>query len=174
MNKTTPINVFLVEDNQVFTVALKAEIETAFPNKPIKINSFETGEECMLKFREIKPDVVVIDFHLNSKISGAADGIKIMDWIKQENQETNVIMLSSEDNIDIALKSLKHGACDYVVKSETKFRKINYSLMHLFKLMEAKGEAKRYRNLVVGLSICILLLIGAAVAIQLFSPFLFQ
>lgn len=174
MNQRNPINVFLVEDNEVFTLALKSDIETAFPNRPIKINSFGTGEACMLKFKEIKPEVVIIDFHLNSKIVGAADGIKVMDWIKKENYTTNVIMLSSEDNIDIALKSLKHGACDYVVKTETKFKKINYSLLSLFKLMEAKKEAKKYKNLVYGMSACILLLIGGIAATLLFNPSFFK
>lgn len=44
MKKSSPFPVFLVDDNNVFTMALKADIETTFAKKPIRIFSFETGE----------------------------------------------------------------------------------------------------------------------------------
>lgn len=161
------INIFLVEDNKLFTEALKADIENTFKDMSIKIHSFETGEICMQKFKEEKPQIVILDFSLNSMFPDAADGIKVLDWIKKENPKTNVIMLTSEDHIDIALKAFKHGACDYIVKTETKFKKINYSLFNLFKMIEAKSEAKRYKQLAFGLSMCIMLLIGGILAVQI-------
>jgi len=170
MNKTKQTNIFIVEDNKVFTLALKADIETAFSNKPIKIHSFETGEACMEKFKAKKPKVVILDYHLNSNSPNAADGIKVLSWIKRENPETNVIMLTSDDNIDIALKSFNHGASDYVVKTETKFRKINYSLFNLFSMMEAKSDAKRYKNLIIGLFMCIAFMVGGVIVIQIIKP----
>jgi two-component system OmpR family response regulator len=174
MNKKNKINIFIVEDNKVFTLALKADIETAFLNMSIQIHSFETGESCMEKFKEEKPNVVILDYNLNSMNPNAANGIAILDWIKKENHETNVIMLTSEDNLEIALRSFKHGASDYVVKSETKFRKINYSLFNLFKIMEAKTDAKKYKSLAIGLSLCIAVLIGGIIAIQIFNPSLLK
>jgi len=167
-------NIFIVEDNKLFAHALKADIESSFPNKQIKIHSFETGETCMDKFKEEKPEIVIIDYHLNSKYSDAANGIQVLDWIKKENPETNVIILTSDDHCDIALKSFKHGACDYVVKTETKFRKINYSLFNLFKVIEAKADTTRYKFLLAGLSLCIALLVGGIIAIQIFEPSLLK
>ena len=79
MNTKKQINIFIVDDNKVFTLALKADIETAFEKKPIKIHSFETGETCMEKFKEEKPQVVIVDYHLNSRYPDAANGIKILD-----------------------------------------------------------------------------------------------
>jgi DNA-binding NarL/FixJ family response regulator len=173
MNKKNQINIFIVEDNKVFMLAMKADIESAFKNNDIKIHSFETGEACMKNFKDEKPQVVILDYHLNSKNPEAANGIKVLDWIKKENSETSVVMLTSDDDIAIALKSFKHGASDYVVKTETQFRKINYSLFNLFKVIKANNEAKRYKNLFIGLSLSIALLVGGVIAIQLFSPSLF-
>src|ERR1017187_819794 len=169
MDTTNQTNIFIVDDNKIFTLALKADIENAFVDMPVKIQSFETGEKCMEKFKEEQPQVVILDYHLNSKYPDAADGIKVLDWIKKENPETNVIILSVDDNIDIALKSFQHGASDYVVKTETQFRKINYSLINLFKIMEAKSYERRYKYLVVGVFICIALLVGAVIAMQIFN-----
>lgn len=174
MSKRNEINIFIVEDNKVFSLALKADIETAFTNMPIQIHSFESGESCMKKFREEKPQVVILDYNLDSINPGAANGIKILERMKRENKATNVIILTSEDSLDIALKSFKHGASDYVVKTETKFRKINYSLFNIFKMMEAKRDAIRYKNLAGGLCLCLALIVGGAIATQIFEPTFFK
>ncbi len=174
MSKSNQINVFIVEDNELFRLTLKSEIESTFIKMPIKIHSFGTGEDCMKKFKEERPQVVVLDYNLNSKQADAANGIKVLDWIKKENPETNVIMLTGEDNLEIALKAFKHGASDYVVKTETKFRKINYSLFNIFRTIEAKKEARSYKKLSVLLFFCLALLVGFLIAIQVFGPSLFN
>lgn len=102
MKKTNQKTIFIVEDNKVFTLALKADIESAFKNMPINIQSFETGEECMEKFKDENPQIVILDYNLNSQYPDAVDGIKVLDWIKKSNSETNVIMLTGDDSLDIA------------------------------------------------------------------------
>jgi DNA-binding NarL/FixJ family response regulator len=174
MSAKNKIDIFLVEDDQIFLLALKADIEATFKNSPIKIHSFFTGEACMQKFTQIMPKIVILDYFLNGKYPNAADGIKVLDWIKKENSETNVIILTNDDHIDIALESFHHGASDYVVKTATKFKKINYSLANIFKIIEAKQEAKRYKFLLFVLFMCMAFLIGGVIAIQLFAPSLLK
>jgi len=163
-------NIFIVEDNIVFTLALKSDIETAFANQSVKVQSFESGEACMKKYREEKPQVVILDYHLNSKNPDAANGLKVLDWIKTHDENANVIILTGDDNIETALKSFKHGAFDYIVKTETKFKKINNSLFNLFSIMEAKREAKRYRMLSVGVMVAVGILILSVIAIRILEP----
>lgn len=167
MSTKKQINIFIVDDNRVFMQALQADIENAFIDRPIKIHLFITGETCMLKFKEIRPQIVILDYHLNSKFPDAADGVKVLDWIRNENTETSIIMLTVDDHIDIAIKSFRHGASDYVVKKEVQGRKIFYSLSNLFKIMEAKSEARRYKHIVIGFLLFNLLLIGGMIAIRI-------
>lgn len=162
--------IFIVEDNPVFRLALKADIEVAFANVPIKVLLFETGESCMQEFKNEKPQIVIIDYNLNSMVPNAANGIAILDQIKRARPDTKVIMLTSDDHIDIALKAFHHGASDYVVKTDTKFSKINYSLFNLIKLMEATSEAKKYKYLSGVMMLCAGILLGSIVAIQLVNP----
>lgn len=124
---------------------MKDDIEISFSDKSIKTQLYETGEACMEKFKKEKPQVVILDYNLSSKYPDAANGIKVLEWIKKENKETFVIMLTSNDHIDIAIKSFHHGASDYVVKTETQFMKINYSLNNFFKIMEAKSDSIKYK-----------------------------
>ena len=58
------INIFIVDDNKIFALTLKGNIETAFKNKLITIYSFETGERCIEKFLQVMPDLVILDYYL--------------------------------------------------------------------------------------------------------------
>lgn len=131
MNIKKQINIFIVDDNKIFSLALKAAIEIAFENLKIEIHSFETGEKCMEEFMEVVPDLVILDYYLNSKSSEAADGLQVLEKIKKDYKETSVIMLTSNDHIDIALKSFHYGASDYVIKTESQFEKIKNSISNI-------------------------------------------
>ncbi len=167
------MNLFIVEDNNVFNKALKAEIENTFANIPVSIHSFENGESCMKEFLILKPEIVILDYNLNSKQPEAVNGIKVLDWIKSKEPHTNVIMLTSEDDLDIALKSFHHGASDYIVKTETKFKKVNYSLFNMFKIIESRAEARWYKFASITMVIAIMVISAGVVLMQYFNPGLF-
>jgi len=165
-----PIRISVVEDNSLFRTALKSDIESVFSNREINVTSFATGEECLKSMEKQYPDIVILDFNLNSNDTAAINGLQVLSAIKKKNEQTSVIMLTSEDKLDIALQSFKSGASDYVVKTDTKFRKINYALMNQFKILEVKNSAKIYKYMAFGLVSCLAVLIGGVVAIQIFSP----
>lgn len=170
MKNSNQITIFIVEDNKVYRMAIQSDIQNTFKDKNIEIHMFQTGEECMEKFKKLKPQVVILDYNLNSKYPDAADGIKVMDWMKKADKNIHIIMLTSEDNINIALKSFHHGASDYVVKTETQFRKINYSLLNLFKMIESKKETRKFKSMAMALSLLIAILIGSVITVQFLEP----
>ena len=164
------MEIFIIEDNALFALALKGDLENSFPDSGIRIHTFETGETCKKKFKELKPQVVILDYNLNSKFAEAANGLVILDWMKTENPATNVIMLTGVDNIEIALQSFKHGAADYVVKTETQFKKINYSLLNIFRVINSTRKTRKYQNIVIGMIASFALLVGILIFIQIFRP----
>ena len=130
------INIFIVDDNKVFSLALKASIESTFEHRNFLLHSFETGEECMSKFMQIMPDIVILDYYLNGRSPEAEDGLEILNKIKSCNLNTNVIMLTSNDQIDIALQSFNHGVFDYIIKSTSQVQKINNSISKILSKIE--------------------------------------
>lgn len=172
--KNKEVSIFIIEDNKLFSHALKEDIEIVFGNRQVKVQSFETGELCMSEFRLQPSNIVILDYHLNSKYPLAIDGIKVLDWIKKTNFSTHVIMLTASDDIDTALKSFKHGASDYIVKSENKFKKINNAIFNFFSILDAKRDARRYRILGIGLIVTLSLLIGSLLSIFIFAPAVFK
>ncbi len=151
MSKQT--NIFIVDDNKIFTMALKGAMEIAFQDMNISIHAFETGERCMESFMQVLPELVILDYHLNSHSPDAVDGLEVLDKIKSNHKETSVIMLTSNDEIDTALKSFNHGASDYVVKTGNQFEKINQSISKIFAKKELafqnEKEAKQAVELLI-------------------------
>lgn len=167
-------NIFIIEDDKVFAMTLKADIENAFKNIPIKIHLFSSGEISMEKFMQVMPQVVILDYHLNGKYSEAADGVKVLSWMKKENEATKVIMLTGDSDIEKAIEAFRHGAFDYVVKTEAKFDKINVSLTNVFKIIDEKRKKNNYKHFLLIVLFCLLFLIGGVFSLALFAPYLLK
>jgi two-component system OmpR family response regulator len=112
--------VFIVDDDDVLSMAL----EDYLARKTLhEVHIYKTGEECLKNLRE-QPDVVILDFHLDSDLAGAANGIEVLESIKKINKYIHVIMLSSQEAYGTALQTLRKGAEEYVIKGEDAFEKI--------------------------------------------------
>lgn len=134
------MDIFIVDDNKIFSIAIKAYLENEFNSILIKVHLFETGEKCMLTFMDVIPELVILDYQLNSNSPLAMNGLQVLNKIKHNNIDTRVIMLTSNDHIDTALQSFHYGASDYVVKTENPFRKINDSISKIFAKIELDFE----------------------------------
>lgn len=62
------------------------------------------------------PDVIILDYYLDGIEATAMNGIETLDKIKAFNQDIPVVMLSSQDKIEVAVDCMHHRAFDYVVK----------------------------------------------------------
>jgi len=122
------ILLFLVDDDALFLKSL--EIEFA-ENTETVIKTFPTGELCLENISQ-NPDVIILDYHLNSIDKDAINGVETLDKIKTANQTISVIMLSSQDKIEVAINCMKHQAFDYIVKSETAFIRLQKAITTIF------------------------------------------
>ena len=69
------------------------------------------------------PDVAIIDVKLDK---GDNDGIELLNHIKQKNKDIPVIIISGHANIEMAVKSLKSGAFEFIQKPFDKDRLMNF------------------------------------------------
>jgi two-component system OmpR family response regulator len=128
MTNENKILLFLVDDDPLFLKAL--EIEFA-QNTETAIKTFATGELCLENI-SLNPDVIILDYHLDSIHKNAIDGLETLDRIKTANPQIPVIMLSSQDKIEVAVNCMKHQAFDYIVKSETAFIRLQKAITTIF------------------------------------------
>ncbi|UCD32584.1 MAG: hybrid sensor histidine kinase/response regulator [Desulfobacterales bacterium] len=76
-----------------------------------KVFLAENGEQGSRIFRKEKPPIVLVDI----KMPGM-DGIELLRIIKEEIPDTEVIMITGHGDMDLAIKSLKLEATDFVTK----------------------------------------------------------
>jgi DNA-binding NtrC family response regulator len=136
------VSLFLVDDDKVFLKALEIEFSN---NSDFAIKTFATGELCMKSISE-DPDVIILDYHLDGIEKNAMNGIATLDKIKEHNADITVIMLSSQDKIDIAIECMHHKASDYVVKSETAFVRLQKIITDVFKNKKTEKQLKWYQD----------------------------
>jgi|GEM_PF-355411 len=149
------IIVFIVDDDALYVKALENSISAKLPF--LKIKTFLTGEACLQQMK-LKPDIVILDYFLDSKVPYAWNGLTILKQIKKLSPKTKVIMLSAQDSLDIAVKCIDNGSYDYISKSESAFVKINNVLTNIIEDIKANDRGlKPYQ--VVGIIIFIILLL---------------
>jgi two-component system, OmpR family, response regulator len=140
MNIPQKINIFLVDDDALFLRALEIDF---LQHGDFTIETFATGESCVKKLSQ-NPDIIVLDYQLDGIEKGAINGIETLDKIKAQNAKIPVIMLSSQDKIEVAIDCMHHGAVDYVVKSETAFMRLQSIIERIFKYQKIEKQLGWY------------------------------
>jgi two-component system OmpR family response regulator len=139
MNKEK-IKLFLVDDDAVFLKSLEIDF---LGRADFTIETFATGELCMANLSH-EPDVIILDYYLDGIDVTAMNGIETLDKIKAYNQDIPVIILSSQDKIDVAVNCMHHRAFDYVVKSETAFVRLQQIITTIFRYKKMEKELSWY------------------------------
>ena len=134
------IKLFLVDDDALFLKSLEIEF---LDHADFAIETYATGELCMENISH-NPDVIILDYLLNGIVENATNGIETLDKIKEFNPEIPVIMLSSQDKIEVAINCMHHKAFDYVVKSETAFIRLRKIISTIFQYQKVQKELSWY------------------------------
>jgi DNA-binding NtrC family response regulator len=140
MKNNEKIQLFLVDDDALFLKLLEIDF---FQHTDYNIKTYATGELCIENLSS-KPDMIVLDYQLDGIEKNAMNGIETLDKIKLINPDIPVVMLSSQDKIDVAMNCMHHKAYDYVVKSETAFMRLKKKIDSLFNYRQNEKELGWY------------------------------
>jgi two-component system nitrogen regulation response regulator NtrX len=88
------------------------------------------------------PDVAIFDVKLDK---GDNDGIELLSYLKTKNSDIPVIIISGHANIEMAVKSLKHGAFEFIEKPFDQERLLNF-VRRAVENYNLKIENKEYEN----------------------------
>ena len=76
-----------------------------------QVYTASNGEEGLRTFRDVNPPIVLTDIRMPG-----IDGIELLKKIKEENPDTEVIMITGHGDMDLAIKSIKLEATDFITK----------------------------------------------------------
>ena len=113
--------VFIVDDDEMLSEMLSDHLSRY---GSYEIRTFGTGEECLEQLNE-KPDLVIVDFNLNSINPTAANGLEIVKAIKNQDSQISVILYSSEEQPGEALQYFDTAGVNFVLKDEEAFTRIS-------------------------------------------------
>jgi DNA-binding NtrC family response regulator len=140
MKDINKIKLFLVDDDALFLKSLEIEF---LHHENFLVETFETGERCVENLPS-KPDVIILDYMLNGIVENAMNGMDTLDKIKEYDATIPVVMLSSQDKIEVAINCMHHKAFDYVVKSETAFMRLQKVIATIAYKKKIERELKWY------------------------------
>lgn len=121
MDYSTPKKIFIVDDDTMLTEALSDYLTRKTAHQ---ISCFATGEECLKQLHE-NPDIIILDYYLDTVQKDAANGMEVLKTIRKHHHNIRVIMLSSQERFGIAAQTIQKGAEQYVIKDGDAFENIS-------------------------------------------------
>jgi two-component system, OmpR family, response regulator len=163
---THPRRLFIIDDDPIQTEMIKDYISDRYI---FDLRTFGDGESAMQDIKELEPEIIVLDFHLNSQNATAKDGIEVLKEIMKVSPTTKVFMFSGEDSLDVATKSMANGAYDFIIKGTTAFTKLEHTINRLGDMTEMETIQKAQKKTIAVLSIGIVTVIILALLYLFFG-----
>ena len=142
MKTDNQIKLFLVDDDKLLLKSMEIEFQQL---ENFKVRTFATGELCIEHLSDT-PDVIILDYHLDGIDSKAMNGIDTLNKIKSINPDIPVVMLSSQDKIEIAINCMHSKAYDYIVKSETAFVRLQQVITAILNKKKMEKQLNWYMD----------------------------
>jgi DNA-binding NarL/FixJ family response regulator len=111
--------VFIVEDSDVYRSLLVHALEQAGDEEhAYQVIDFPSGEKC-LQYLHLKPDIIILDHFLNGNgYLYNMDGLGILHRIRRFSPGTDVVVVSCQENIEVAKTFMGSGVKDYIRKDD--------------------------------------------------------
>ncbi len=102
-----PPTVLIVEDE----APLASALQTFLQRQGLPVHAFASAEAALPALAEVAPDLALVDVHLPGM-----DGLAMLDAIRRERPETQVILMTAFSTVSSAVAAMKAGAVDYLTK----------------------------------------------------------
>ena len=99
--------ILIVEDNETMRTGIALVVER-MGHEPVPVAS---GPEGLGRMREEAFDLVITDYRM-----AEMDGLAVLDAVKQDHPDTDVILITAYGTVEIAVAAMKNGAVDFVSK----------------------------------------------------------
>lgn len=157
--------VYIVDDDPVYLKSM----EKCIQSKDLSVKTCSTGEIFLNRLYK-KPDIAILDYHLNSK---HLNGLKLLQNVKTQLPDTAVVMISSDDKLEIAVNTIKYGAIDYIVKNESSLIRLKNILQGILLHLRTEAAHQAYKRKMKWMFITAFFIFVTSILIQFVYPQLF-
>jgi len=100
-------SILLVDDEE----GIRKVLSIALSDMGYHVRTAENGVEALRIFKDERPPIVLTDIKMPEM-----DGIELLRHLKKVSPDTEVIMITGHGDMDLAIKSVKYEATDFVTK----------------------------------------------------------
>jgi DNA-binding response OmpR family regulator len=126
------LRILLIDNDKEFVSAFADQLKAEFNHDAFIVPSAIQATQ-MLATMSKGVDVILVDYEMPEM-----DGLEFLRWMKKNNNQTPVVMLTAAGSELVAVEAMKLGAYDYV-------RKEHLDLKHLGHVLEATSERHQFR-----------------------------
>jgi DNA-binding NtrC family response regulator len=144
-------NILIVDDNKSILSALEILLTPEFG----EVISIASPDQIPTELRKKDFNLVILDMNFKAGVNTGNEGIYWLGKIKETNPEVSVVMITAYGDIDTAVKALKAGASDFVLKPWDNEKllatlrlaiQLNLSRKEVKQLKERESELKKEIN----------------------------
>ncbi len=157
--------IFFVESNSVYS---KLVLNHLHSHKFQNVECFSTGEDCLKNIRR-KPDIIVLDYLLSG-----INGLETMLAAKKKYPETDFIFLSAQDSIEIAIRCMRYGAFDYLLKDQHSLTRLTDKINKALNHRSLINSNKRFKRGIILFSLALALIILVFAILAIIYPTTFK
>ena len=104
--------ILVVDDNKGILTAVQMLLGTCFE----KVITISTPNKIKVTLHDENIDVVLLDMNFSAGINTGNEGLFWLSEIKKEDASIQVVLFTAYADIDLAVRGIKEGAADFVVK----------------------------------------------------------
>src|SRR5688572_20485200 len=134
-------NILIVDDDEHVLLTSKMILKNYFDNIET-LSSPKTLESCL---KQTDYDVVLLDMNFKAGVTSGNEGIFWMTRIQQISPQTQVVMQTAYSDIELAVKSIKEGAVDFLPKPWDK-EKLIASVINAYRQARARKENRELKS----------------------------
>lgn len=135
----------LVDDDPVILMMIKLTLEN-YEN--IEVVTFESGEAFLKLYTIVKPDILITDYYMDSINEDAMRGSDLIIRLDQNEVNIPTIILSSQDDLKLAVELSKFQIADYIEKTKDYANRIADSIQDIIRIMGVDEELKSVEKVV--------------------------
>jgi DNA-binding NtrC family response regulator len=121
--------ILVVDDERILTESL----QNILVSSGYTVSTCLSGEQFLSTLAEVNPDLVLLDIFM-----GKVNGLQLLRTMKEEGNDTPVLMMTGHADVALAVEAMKEGAIDFVLKP--------FDLSHLTVLIEKAMEQSRLKR----------------------------
>lgn len=138
--------ILVVDDNKNVLTTLRLLLSPYFE----EVVLLPSPKSLITTLKEKNPDVALLDMNFSAGKNTGNEGIFWLSEIKKINPDLPVILFTAYADIDLAVRVLKEGATDFIVKPWDN-AKLIATLQSAYSLYESRKEVKRLKEKQKGL-----------------------